>query len=138
MTNWFEQNLLVALFNGSGSVGALNLANAYVSLHLEAYAEAGTQQEVTGTAYARQAVSCDAPSGWGLSTEGGGGYSEGNSAEINFPAAGDNWGNILSVGLWASSSGGSMIFGGDLTTPKVIASGDIFRFNSGSLLVIAR
>jgi|LWDU01.1.fsa_nt_gi hypothetical protein len=84
--------------------------------------------EVTGGSYARKAISAssftdDLTGGFTLNTA------------LEFVTATASWGTILSMGIYDASVAGNLIVFDDLTTSKVIGSGDAFRFNSGSITV---
>lgn len=99
---------------------------AYVGLFTAAPGEAGGGTEVTGNAYARQAVTFGAPSGGSMS----------NSSDITFPVATPaGWGTITDFAIFDNVSGGTMRYYGTLTTSKTVAAGDQFKFATGALTV---
>jgi len=102
----------------------------YVALHDADPTDAGTVSEISGNAYARQPVVTGASSEW---NEVGGGTVD-NSGTIEFPAATpSDWGTITHVSLWNAVSGGTALFQGVLSSSKIIAASDIFRFDAGDL-----
>jgi hypothetical protein len=80
---------------------------------------------VSGSAYARQAITFGAPSN-GVTT---------NSAAIEFPQATGSWGTITHVGIRDALTTGNLLFHTPLDASKTIATGDVFRIAIGSLSV---
>jgi len=85
--------------------------------------------EVSGGAYARQAAGLSAAAG-GLSS---------NAAEITFPTATAGWGTVTHVALVSHQSNTNwgtdvhVLMWSPLDASKTIASGDIFKINTGDL-----
>lgn len=100
-------------------------ATVYVALFTTATSDDGSGTEVTGGSYARQTVTFAAPSNGAAS----------NNAAVTFPQATGNWGTITHFALMDASTGGNMLLHGPLTASKVVNSGDVFTFPSGSLTV---
>jgi len=98
-------------------------ATVYVALFTTATTDAGGGTEVSGGAYARQAVTLSAASG---------GASE-NSAEISFPQATADWGTITHVALMDAATGGNMLMHTALDESKTVNNGDTFKINAGDL-----
>ena len=86
-------------------------------------ATAGGGTEVSGGAYARQAVTLAAASG---------GASE-NSADITFPQATADWGTITHLALMDALTGGNMLMHTPLDASKEVNNGDTFKINAGDL-----
>lgn len=99
----------------------------YVALYTVAPSESGGGTEVSGGSYARQAatftVSGDTP------TEAE------NASAIEFPTATGSWGTIVAAGIFDASTSGNLIAFADLTASKTIDSGDVLRFNAGTLTI---
>lgn len=86
---------------------------------------AGT--EVSGNAYARQAITCSAPSGNSPSTCT-------NSADILFPVATpSNWGAIVAFGIYDALTAGNLLYWGALSV--TINANDQLKIAAGSLTV---
>lgn len=85
-------------------------------------ADVGT--EVTGTGYARVAVTFGAPSGGSGS----------DTAEVAFGTVGTTWGTIGWVGMRDAASGGNLILFGPLSAPVTPAIGEVPRFKVADLL----
>ncbi len=98
----------------------------YVALYTVAPTDVGGGTEVSGFAYARQAVTFAAPSGGTVA----------NSGAVTFPqASGGAWGTIVAMGIFDALTVGNLLYYGNLTTPKVVGDGDQISFPNGSLTV---
>jgi len=97
----------------------------YVGLFTSAPSDAGGGTEVSGGAYARQAVTLSAASGGASS----------NSAEITFPQATADWGTVTHLALFDALSGGNMLMWTPLDASKEINNGDTFVIEVGDLLM---
>ena len=91
--------------------------------------EAGTlSDEVTtagGTNYARKAVTFgNAASGTAT-----------NNTTITFDAAGVTWGNIAAIAILDTVTTGNVLFYGNLTTAKLIETGDTMQFVTNNISV---
>lgn len=102
--------------------------NVYVALYTADPTDADSGTEVTGGAYARQAVSTGtsgtgAGSGW---TDPGasGTINTSNNAAVTFPTPTANWGTITHVGLRDAVTAGNLIGSVALSTSRVINNGD--------------
>src|SRR5580692_11276739 len=73
----------------------------YVGLYTVTPSPSGGGTEVSGSAYARQAVTFGTPTSGSLS----------NSAAVTFPAAtGSGWGTISYFGIWDDVSTGNLLY----------------------------
>lgn len=95
----------------------------YVGLFLSDPTDANTGTQVTGTAYARQPVTFSAPSNGATS----------NTADIEFPVAGSDWGTITHLGIFDAATGGNLLYHGAFTVSKIIQNGDQFIIRAGDL-----
>lgn len=84
----------------------------YVAAYTSDPTDADTGTEVSGGAYARQAVTFVAP------TDGAGD----NPAQITFPVATAAWGNVTHVGLRDALTGGNLLVSNALVTPRNISA----------------
>jgi hypothetical protein len=100
-------------------------ATVYVSLYTVAPTAAGGGTEVSGGGYGRQTVTFVAPVSGQTS----------NTADVLFPVASATWGTITSFALMDASSGGNMLYFGNLSTPRTVLASDQVRFPSGQLVV---
>lgn len=84
-------------------------------------ADAGT--EVSGTGYARQAITFKAADA--AATE--------NDAAVVFPAAEADWGTVTHWGIRDADTAGNLLLFGAVTTSKAVATGDVAKVNIGDL-----
>lgn len=120
ISNTWENEILDHIFNNAAAPA---VATPYISLHDADPGETGAN-EVTGGSYARQSGA------FGNATAG----AVSNTATIDFtgmPAA-----TVTHVGVWSSSTAtasANFVWGGALTTSKVVGAGDTFRITVGNL-----
>lgn len=100
-------------------------ATVYVALFTAVTdAEAGTGTEVTGGAYARQAVAFDAPTN---------GTTQ-NTSTVTFPTATADWGTVTHAALFdASTAGNALTAIKALAASKVVNTTDVIRFLAGEI-----
>ena len=124
LSNYAEDLVLDWLFT---TASATRPTSWYVGLFTVAPGEGGGGTEVSGNAYARQSstftVSGTAPT------------TAENSVAIEFPTATGTWGTIVAAGIFDASTSGNLIAFADLTASKTIQSGDVLRFNAGTLTI---
>lgn len=124
LSNFAEDLVLDWLF----TTGSATRPTAwYVALYTVAPGEGGGGTEVSGGSYARQ-VATFTVSGTAPTTAA-------NSGAIEFPTATGNWGTIVAAGIFDASTSGNLIAFADLTASKTIQSGDVLRFNAGTLTI---
>ena len=120
ISDQWELEILDHIFNNSAAPA---VTTPWISLHTGDPGETGAN-EVTGGGYARQAGSFGAAAAGQVS----------NTASLswtNMPSA-----TIQYVGVWDSSTATAatnFIWGGALTTNKVVGSGDTFKITTGNL-----
>ena len=98
-----------------------------IGLSTESFGDDNSGTELSGSGYARQAITFAAASSASAAT----------NATVTFPTATGSWG---SVGFWAivdAASSGNLLIHGAFASAKTIASGDVLRINSGDLTVTA-
>jgi hypothetical protein len=102
----------------------------YVGLHTGANSATGAGQEVTTTAtgYARTSHAA-----WHSATAANPAIAY-NNGTITFPTATANWGDILSISLYDTATGGTYLGYASITT-KTITTNDVARFASSQLSV---
>ena len=122
MSNYLENALIDAVLRNTSYTSP---AAVYLALYTSDPTDADAGTEVSGNAYARQAITFGAPSN-GVST---------NTAAIEFPQATGSWGTVAYVGIRDASTGGNLLFHTALDASKTIATGDVFRVAIGSLSV---
>ena len=100
----------------------------YVALYTTAPTDTTEGTEVSGGAYARQAISFSAPSGNPAQIS--------NSAQILFPEATANWGTVTAFAIHTSATGtGNQILWGTFSQSKAINTGDQALINTGALVI---
>lgn len=104
-------------------------ATVYVALYTSDPTAADTGTEVSGGAYARQAVTFGAPALVG------GQQTAAISADIEFPIATAEWGLVTHIGLRTAATGGSLLWTKALDNPRTIQVGDRPKLLTGSLSV---
>jgi hypothetical protein len=122
MSNYLENALINATLRNTSYTSP---AVVYLGLYTSDPTDADSGTEVSGNAYARQAITFGAPSN-GVST---------NSAVIEFPQATGSWGTITHIGIEDALTSGNLLYHTPLTASKTIATGDVFRIAIGSLSV---
>jgi hypothetical protein len=122
MSNYLENALINATLRNTSFTSP---AVVYLGLYTSDPTDADTGTEVSGNAYARQAITFGAPSN-GVST---------NSAVIEFPQATGSWGTITHIGIEDALTSGNLLYHTPLDASKTIATGDVFRIAIGSLSV---
>lgn len=123
LTNYGETKVLSLLKSSGTSYLALMTANA---------GEGGGGTEVSGGAYARQAIAFTNPS-----TNASGVSSMSNSAQIEFPTATAAWGTVTGWAIFDAASGGNMLWYGTLGTAKAITASDTILLHAGDLVLKA-
>jgi hypothetical protein len=124
MTNFLEDALLNEVLRNIGYTPA---ATVYVGLFTTATTDAGGGTEVTGNAYARQAVTFGAPSGGQVA----------NSADVLFPVATPaGWGTVTHWAIFDALSGGNMLIHAPLTAPVTVDAGEQYVFRAGQLTTL--
>lgn len=113
-------------------------ATLYLALSTSAFSTAATGSSMnevssSGTAYARVAITANltnfpAASGSNPATKS-------NGVVFTFPTATASWGTVLSAYLCDAASGGSILYGADLTASKTIQTGDTATYATGSLVI---
>lgn len=106
---------------------AFTAPTAYLALYTVAPSDAGGGTEVTGGSYARVAIA----SAFGAASSG----SSANTSQIAFTQASASWGTVVAFGILDASTAGNLLWWGDLTSSKAVASGDTAVFNTGQLTV---
>lgn len=116
--------LATAEANGTAYQGP---ATIYLALMTVASTPDTTGTEVTGDGYARVAF---AQTGW--TNDGAGELS--NTAEIAWEEAEEDWGTAVEVATFDASTAGNRLWSEDLTDDVIIANGQTFVIDAGSLV----
>jgi hypothetical protein len=119
----YGENLVLTWLLTTGS--ATRPTSWYIALYTVAPGEGGGGTEVSGGSYARQAAT--------FTVSGTSPTEATNSAAIEFPTATASWGTVVAAAIYDASTSGNMIAFANLDTSKTIDSGDVLRFNAGSL-----
>jgi len=122
MSNYLEDALINATLRNTSYTSP---AVVYLGLYTSDPTDADSGSEVSGNAYARQAITFGAPSN-GVTT---------NTAAIEFPQATGSWGTITHIGIEDALTSGNLLYHSPLDASKTIATGDVFRIAIGSLSV---
>jgi len=137
-TTYLEHKLLNFLFKNNSESFATLGDSIYIGLATAVVdPEAGTVTEInTGTEdanYVRQQVTA---ANWNETAIGTDTQSVSNAANIEFPASsGISTYTVTHVFIVDAASNGNIIFIGALDVNKTIASGDVFRINTGNLTI---
>jgi len=118
-SNTFETRVLTWVFTNSS---ATRPTAWFVALYTGAPNDAGGGTEVSGGAYARQAVTFSVS-----------GDTATNSGAIEYPTATAGYGTVTHVGIFDASTGGNLIAYAALTASKAIDTGDVLRLPAGDL-----
>ena len=121
-SDYLEDKVLDHVFGGNAYSAPSTL---YVALYTVAPTDTGGGTEVSGGGYVRQS-SAFTVSGTNPTTAS-------NSAAIEYPTATADYGTVVAVGIFDASSSGNLLAYANLTTSKVVSTGDVFRFNTGDL-----
>lgn len=107
-------------------------ATVYFALYTVAPTESGggTEVSTSGTAYARAAVANNSTN-FPASTNG----VKSNGTAIAFPTATASWGSVVAFGVFDAASAGNLLYFGNLTSSRSIASGDTARFAAGDFSI---
>ena len=97
----------------------------YVGLFTAAPSDSGGGTEVSGSGYAREAVTFAAASTPGGTTS--------NTGDVSFTAAGGDWGTITHIGIFDASTSGNLLWHGAMTASKVVNDGDTLQFSTGNI-----
>ena len=133
-TNYTEHAILQFLFKNNTESFATPGNSIYVGLATAVSSiETGSLTEADFTNYARQQVQA---SGWTVPAVSTDTQTATNAANVEFPASGGGGDDgITHVFVADASSSGNILFVGALDANKTIASGDIFRINTGNLSI---
>lgn len=122
--DYLEGKIVDATLRG---VAFPTISTIYVGLASASPTESGTFNEVTGTSYARVAVSASTAQ-W--SAHGASGPAS-NVNAITFPKAGGSWGTATHVFIADASSGGNLLYYNALSASKAIDTNDTFEIAAG-------
>jgi len=115
----YETHVLTYLFSATS---VTRPTAWYVGLQTSSNTDGTPGTEVSGNGYVRKAVTLTVSGN--LATNGG---------DLEWSAATGNWGTVTSLAVYDALTGGNQIAHSDLTAPKVVATGDVFRIPAGLL-----
>ncbi len=121
-SDYLEDKVLEHVFGGNAYSAPSTL---YVALYTVAPTDTGGGTEVSGGAYVRKASTFNV-SGTNPTTAS-------NAGAVEYPTATANYGTVVAVGIFDALSSGNLLAYANLTTSKVVSTGDVFRFNTGDL-----
>ena len=98
----------------------------YLGLHLSDPGETGSGAELSGDAYARQAINSMTVSGTNPTKAE-------NAGAIEFPTATGDWGEVAYVSIWTADTSGTMLAYASLSSNKTVSTGDVLRIPAGDL-----
>jgi hypothetical protein len=123
-SDYLENEILDHILKTAAYTQATNI---YVALYTAAPTDAGGGTELSGNAYGRIVKNTwDAASG---------GATE-NTGAITFNQATGDWGTVVAFGLLDNSTGGNLLYWGDLTANKAVNSGDTAEFADGAIDIV--
>ena len=128
-TNYLEDKVIVHLFGGTAYTAPTTW---YAGLQTAAPSDSAGGTEVSGGAYARQAIS------WTITS--GGTAQASNTSALEWPASTTDWGTVTHCGVYDSLTGGELTAFEELTktdfttaNPKTVNTGDIMKIDAGNL-----
>jgi len=121
-SDYLEDKVLEHVFGGNAYSAPSTL---YVALYTVAPTDTGGGTEVSGGGYVRQSGA--------FTVSGTNPTTASNTAAIEYPTATANYGTVVAVGIFDALSSGNLLAYANLTTSKVVSTGDVFRFNTGDL-----
>ena len=124
MTNYAEDLVLDWLLTNAA---ATRPTAWYIGLFTAAPSDTGGGTEVSGSGYARQAVT--------FTVSGTSPTQAANNAVIDYPTATGSWGTISHAAVFDAVSAGNMLWWGALTSGVAISTNDIFRWASGAFVL---
>jgi hypothetical protein len=125
-TDSLEQRVLDHLFKGGATPALTALSTVYVALYTAVPSDAAAGTEVSGSAYARQAV---ASAAWTRTAS-----SIANNAEVAFPAVTGSAYTVVGWAIMDASTSGNQLYWGDCTSTTMNV-GDIPRFAANALTI---
>lgn len=133
-SDYLEKIILDMVLGGTAYTPATNV---YIALSTAAYSDAATgssMTEVSGGSYVRLLVINNAtnwPNASGTSPA-----TKNNGTAFTFVTATGSWGTVASFYIVDASSAGNVLYGGDLSVSKAIASGDTATFASSTGITV--
>jgi len=131
-SDYLENKILDHVLNNGRALTYTPPTTLYIALFtavggLEDNVE-GSQTEVSGGSYARQSL--DGSANYFDVTAAG---ATSNHGDIEFPVTTGDWGTITHVAIMDALTSGNVLIWGELTSSKIIETGDQFKFTAGNL-----
>jgi hypothetical protein len=124
-SDYLENEILDHVLGGSDYTRP---ATVYVALYTATPNDAGGGTEASGGSYARAAVTNNATN-WPAASGG----AKSNGTAITFPTPTAGWGTVTSFGIFDASTGGNLLYYGNLSANKTIDISDTVSFAIGAL-----
>jgi len=118
----YSEKLILDYLMTTGS--ATRPTNWYVALYTAAPSDSGGGTELSGSGYAREAVTFAAATSAGTTS---------NSGAVVFTADGGDWGSVTHMGIHDASSSGNLLWHGALAAAKTVLDGDSLEFAVGNI-----
>jgi hypothetical protein len=122
-TDYLEDKVLDHVFGGTAYTAPTTL---YVGLFTSSPSDTGGGTECSGGSYARKSMP-------DMTISGTSPTQASNGAAVEFVTATGSWGTITHTGIFDASSSGNLLCWAALSASKVVASGDVIRFDAGDL-----
>tara|TARA_R110000822_G_scaffold308123_1_gene435784 strand:+ start:116 stop:508 length:393 start_codon:yes stop_codon:yes gene_type:complete len=97
----------------------------YVALYTVAPSDSGGGTEVSGSGYAREAVTFTAAATPGGTTS--------NSGAVSYTASGGSFGTVVAIGIFDAVTAGNLLWHGTMTASKTVDDGDTLEFSIGNI-----
>lgn len=127
-SDYLENKVLDHVFGGSDYTRPTTV---YLALFVTSPNDDGNGgTEVVGNNYSRVSIANNATNFPAAS-----GGTKSNGSLLVFPTASGTWGTITSFGLYDQSSGGNLLYFGNLTASKFVAINETVSFQVGALVI---
>lgn len=120
LSNYLENKLLDHFL---GTASYTMPSTVYLALYTSAPTDSGGGTEVTGGSYVRKAITF-------TSASSGSASNDSNVDFTNMPAC-----TVVAVGIFDASTSGNLLAYGSLTANKTLDAGDIFRAQTGDIVI---
>jgi hypothetical protein len=127
MSDWLELQVLNGIL---GATSWAPTASSWLALFTTPPTDSTTGVELNGGGYTRVAIQNNTTN-WPNATTG----TKQNGTAFEFPTATTAWGNVSAFALFDAAAAGDCLFFGTAAAVKAVASGDVVRWASGSLVI---
>lgn len=122
-SNYLEDKILEHVLR---NVAYSSPATVYLALYTVNPTDSTAGTEVSGGSYARQAITFGAPSPVGTIK---------NSAQVTFPVATADWGDVTGFAIMDNVAGGNMLYWSAFAATKTILSGDQLKVAANAIVI---